>query len=382
MFNKIYADHISKLEESGLLRNKATKADNLRISFLDNNCLYLQNDAQIIAAANNYTSTLGTGSGGSRLVIDKTNGNAANLESMIAKTYNKDSSTIFSSGYQLNSSVIPALLNSKILKEKALVINDKLNHNSIYAGCMSSDAQMIRYKHLNMEHLDEQLTKYGGKYKYKLIISETLFSMDGDSPNIESMINIAKKHNAMIYLDDSHGIGVAGEGGLGLAHKYRDNIDIIMGSFGKALCSMGAYICCNNIINQYIVNTCGGLKYSTALPPAVIGANIATWQAVASSADKRQHIQNLSQYLKEQMHSRGYLNHSNSHIQPIIIGCPHKTMHITQKLHERGIAVAGIRPPSCNPGTSRLRLIINTNHTTDNINEFLSAFDEITNELQ
>ena len=209
----------------------------------------------------------------SRLVtgnIDET----MQIESKLSKNKNKEGSIILGSGFQCNSTLIPSLLNNTLGKRcKAVIFSDRLNHSSIYHGCYLSKQKVKRYNHLDFNHL-EYLLKKEKNINLKMIISETVFSMDGDIADIQVLRFLAKKYNCILYFDEAHAVGIFGPRGFGLTTDKKNSLEneVVVGTCSKAFGSYGSYISCSKEIKKKIINTCAGLIYSTAIPPGIIGS--------------------------------------------------------------------------------------------------------------
>jgi len=294
------------------------------------------------------------------------------LERNIAQLFNKEAALIFNTGYQCNLGVVSALI-----RQGDVVFCDKLNHASIIDGMRLSKGDFYRYKHLDYEHLEELLQKYRNKYKRAIIISESVFSMDGDTANIKSLIELKKKYNTLLMIDEAHAFCSIDDDCAGLGNS--PDIDIATVTFGKALSSFGAIAISNNIIINYLINKSRSFIYSTALPPV----NVAwTNWLLTEKRDLLQTQKNKLAQLVIKTHK--YLNEigidtvSETHIIPIVLKDPRKAEEIAQKLETKGFFVLPIRPPSVPIGTSRLRISLTANLS---MNDIKRLFDIIKNEI-
>ena len=230
------------------------------------------------------------GSGASRLVT----GNLdlfAGLEAKVATLKQKPAALIMASGFQANASILQALFDRSVLGAEPLVFSDRLNHASIHFGCAASGAREIRYRHGDAAHLAALLSQYQGDERPKFILTESVFSMDGNIAPLAEIGRLAREHDAMLIVDDAHATGILGEGGRGLSGEA----NIVIGTFSKALGGFGAYVACSDTLRDYLINRCSGLIYSTALPPPVLGAIDAALDLVPSLDAERAHVAKLAE---------------------------------------------------------------------------------------
>ncbi len=237
------------------------------VNLASNDYLALRFDETLIARAVEWARRFGTGSGASRLVT----GNLAlfaRIEQKVAGLKKKPAALLMASGFQANAGVLQALFDRRALGEEPLVFADRLNHASMHFGCRAAGVRQIRYRHLDAAHLGELLAQYERDDRPKFILTESVFSMDGDVAPVAEISSLARAHDAMLIVDDAHATGVLGAGGRGRS----DGADIVIGTFSKALGSFGAYVACSDTMRDYLVNRCSGFIYSTALPPQVLGS--------------------------------------------------------------------------------------------------------------
>lgn len=278
------------------------------------------------------------------------------LEENIAKRFKKEKALLFNTGYQCNLGVI-----SSLAKPDDIIFSDKLNHASIIDGIKLSNAAFYRYKHLDYEHLKSLLQKYRNKYKSAFIISESIYSMDGDIADINILIDLKKKYNCTLIVDEAHAFGVYGENLCGYFENNLDDIDIITATFGKALASQGAFAVGNKNIINFLTNKARSFIFSTAVPSASI-----MWiDWLLSEKFKTLKIQQqLLQLLIKKIEI--YINdikitNSKTQIIPIIIGNNENTINISKILFDNNILALPIRTPSVPPNTARLRISLNPN---------------------
>ena len=242
----------------------------------------------------------------------------AKLECLLAAMYRKDKALIFNSGYHANTGIMSALLS-----KKDVVFCDKLNHASILDGIKLSDAKMFRYKHLDYEHLEELLQKNRNDYDTAVIVTESLFSMDGDIADLNKLIELKRKYNAMLVVDEAHAFGVYGNKGLGFSEEQNciQDIDLIVGTFGKAIGSMGAFCTGNEILINYLINKCRPLIFSTAIPEINVAFSYyVITEVIPNLKQERKELIKTSDKLREKLVSVGLLTAGKSHIVPVILG--------------------------------------------------------------
>lgn len=295
------------------------------------------------------------------------------LEESLISAYNRENALVFNSGYHGNIGVIPALADHK----NDLILCDKLNHASIIDGCRLSPAKMIRYRHLDLDHLDQLLAKHAESAHRIFIITESVFSMDGDLADLPKLVELKKKYGAMLIVDEAHGTGVFGERGLGLCEATNtiEDIDLILGTFGKALASVGSYLICDQIIRDYLINRMRSLIFTTALPPVNLRWSHFAFEKMLTMKAERAHLLKMADRLRAALIEKGYETRGASQIVPIIIGSNEDTLNRAQILLDAGFIAYPIRPPTVPPGTSRLRLSLSAALTDAQLDELLAALE-------
>ena len=340
------------------------------ILLCSNNYLGLANHPSIKKAANKAIQEFGCGSGASRL-ISGTMKLHSELEKKIALFKNTNSALVFNSGYHANIGTLSALM-----KKRDIVFCDELNHASIIDGCRLSGAEIAIYPHKDMDALERHLKKSNG-YKKRLIITDGVFSMDGDIAPLPDIVFLAKKYSALTMVDDAHATGVFGKNGKGITEHFNlssNEVDIQMGTFGKALGSFGAYIAGNNELIDYLINRARSFIYTTALPPAVPAASLAAIEMIQSKPDLRKKLWKNVDYFKKGLKKRGFENiNSQSQIIPIIIGNSKKVVMASEYLFNKGVFVVGIRPPAVPRKKERLRITIMSSHTRKDLDSALNV---------
>ena len=338
------------------------------IDFSSNNYLGLRDDDRIKKKAIEAIEKYGVGSGGSRLVTG-TADVFRELEKKIAVFKKKEAAIIFNSGYDANLGVI-----STICGKKDVVFCDKLNHASIYDGIFLSGAKMVRYKHNDMLDLRKKVKKYRCFGKKGLLVTDTVFSMDGDRAKLNELVDLKKEFDLMFMIDEAHGGGVLGKNGAGLAEEegLLSEIDINMGTFGKAFGGQGAYVAASSEIVDYLINKTKSLIYTTALSPVLVSANLKALEIIKNSFEKREKLKELSTYLRAGLERIGLSTlGSTTNIVPIIIGDNNKVLELSEKLHDKGFVVPAIRAPTVNANSSRLRVSVSSEHSFEDVENFL-----------
>lgn len=292
------------------------------------------------------------------------------LENKLANIFQKDKCVIFNTGFQCNLGVISALA-----QKNTLILSDKLNHASIIAGMKLSGAQFFRYKHLDYENLEMLLKKHRSEYERTLIISESVFSMDGDIADIAKLIELKKKYNAMLMIDEAHAFGVFGENICGVCEEQGllKDADVITATFGKSLASVGAFCVANSTIIDYLINKSAPFIFSTALAPVnVMWTYFLLNEKFEVVKNQQKKLQNLITQVNLYMNTN-----QRTQIIPFIIGDNDKTKMEAQALQDMGFYVLPIRPPTVPPNTSRLRISLTADITFDELRPLLDKLKQV-----
>ncbi|MFZ7324282.1 8-amino-7-oxononanoate synthase [Avibacterium avium] len=297
------------------------------------------------------------------------------LESLMAQGFGREACLLFNSGYHANIGILPAVAN-----KKTLIVADKLVHASIIDGIRLSEADFVRYRHNDLNHLETLLSKHQNQYQRMIIVTESLFSMDGDVADLPQLVALKQRFgNVLLYVDEAHAIGAYGETGLGIAEQQGclQDIDFLVGTFGKALASMGAYVVCDQLIKDYLINKMRPLIFSTALPPLCVAWTAFLFEKLPHFAARRQHLHQLSEkvrcFFRENL-AQSIL--SESGIIPYIIGDNQKTVATALALQQQGYYCLPIRPPTVPKGTSRIRVSLTADMTEQEVDEFLILLQE------
>jgi 8-amino-7-oxononanoate synthase len=309
------------------------------------------------ARAAEWAERHGAGAPASRLITGTRDVTLA-VEEKLAAFKGCEAALLFSSGFQANATVIPAL--ARVGAGETAIFSDALNHASIVHGCRAARATTQVFRHNDLGHLDDLLNQHSGKPGRKLILTESVFSMDGDRADLPALAQLAERHGATLYVDDAHASGVLGPQGRGLAAEC-DRVDVVMGTLGKAFGAFGAYVAGSRTLIDWLVNSCPGFIYTTALPPAVLGAVDAALDLVPGMDAERARLAQNAQHLRDILKLRNYDTlGSMTQIVPAVIGSEEDALAAAQKLKEAGILAVAIRPPTVPEGTSRLRLTLSS----------------------
>ncbi len=323
-----------------------------------NDYLGLSQHPLVKARAAQWAERHGAGAPASRLVTGTRDITLA-VEEKLAAFKRCEAALLFPSGFQANATTIPALV--EVGAGETAIFSDELNHASIVHGCRVARSRTHIFRHNDLDHLDQLLGQHAGR---KLVITESVFSMDGDRADVKSLVLLAERHGAALYVDEAHASGVLGPQGRGLAaecHQSGGGVDIVMGTLGKAFGAFGAYIAGSRVLIDYLVNRCPGFIYTTALPPAVLGAVDAALDLVPGMDRDRARLVTNSQRLRDALALRGYGTlASSTQIIPAVIGTEEDALAAAQQLENAGILAVAIRPPTVAPGTSRLRLALSS----------------------
>jgi 8-amino-7-oxononanoate synthase len=349
------------------------KVDGRRVLLLcSNNYLGLANDSRLKRAAARAVEEWGCGSGGSR-AISGSLGPHRELEERLARFHGREAALLFNSGYSANLSIVPALMG-----EGDVVFSDELNHASIVDACRLSRATVQVYPHRDTERLDSLITETRGRRR--LIVTDGLFSMDGDLAPLADIVDLAKKHGCLVMVDDAHAIGVIGPNGLGSPDHFRlsEGIDIHVGTFGKAVGSFGAYVVGKRSLVEYLLNRGRVFLYTTALPPSVPASVIAAIDILEQEPERRRRLLENADYLRTELNGLGFdTMQSETHIIPLLTRGEEITMEMDKALLQEGVFVQGIRPPTVPRGMCRLRVTVMATHTREDLDFALDKFRKV-----
>jgi glycine C-acetyltransferase/8-amino-7-oxononanoate synthase len=329
-----------------------------------NNYLGLADHPRVREAAAEAAMRYGAGSGASRLI----SGNMTihrRLEKQLAEFKGSETCLLFGSGYLANAGVVSALA-----REGDVVFSDALNHASIIDGCRLSRAETFVYDHLDTDHLEWGLRQAEGRGA--LIVTDGVFSMDGDVAPLERIVELAQRYDARVMVDEAHGTGAIGPDGRGAVADagLEGEIDVIVGTLGKALGSYGAYVCCDEQMAKYLINTARTLIFSTALPPPAVAAAMAALALLREQPRRVEKLQRNAAVLRESLAAEGIpMPDDRTQILPVIVGDADEAIFASERALEKGIFAQAIRPPTVPDGSSRLRLTVMASHTRSELRE-------------
>ena len=343
------------------------------VNFSSNDYLGLSRHPEIIARVRDWASEYGVGAGASRLVSG-TFDLHERIEAKIARAKGTEAALLFASGYQANVSLPPALFDAKVLGAEALVFCDRLNHASLHDGCRAAGVRQIRYRHRDLAHLEDLLRRHADDARPRFIVSETVFSMDGDEADVAGLVALARRFGAFLYLDEAHATGVFGPDGFGHSAGFPGEVDVAMGTFGKALGGFGAYVACSREVREYLVNRCAGFVYSTALPPPALAAIDAALDLLPRLGAERRALLSNADAVRAAFRRAGLdCGGSTTQIVPVIVGEDAAALELASRLEEEGILAVAIRPPTVPEGTSRVRFSLSAAHRAEDIALLMGA---------
>lgn len=345
------------------------------LDFSSNDYLGLAQHPELAKRAADWAARYGTGARGSRLVTGSLDIHLA-VEHRVARFKQTESALLFATGWQANAALFPALLK---LEPQAAVFADWLVHASIHHGIAAGRTKHHGYRHNDLDHLEELLEQHGRDAPARIIVTESVFSMDGDRADLERLVSIARAHDALLVVDEAHATGVFGEGGAGLTSAMADKPDIVMGTFSKALGGFGAYVAADSEICDYLINASSGFIYTTAPPPPVLGAMDAALDLVPHMSAERDKLQSLGQQLRDGLKRLDLATGaSDTQIVPVTIGSEADTLALSTALEAAGILGVAIRPPTVPAGESRIRFSLSAAHDEAHIDRLLDVMKGLT----
>jgi len=378
---------LTSLQQEGLKRDlsqltstqgrKITIEGKEVLNFCSNNYLGLADDPRIKQAAINCIERDGFGSGASRLIC----GNMAahqQLEKCLAEFKKTENCLVFSTGYMANVGII-----SSMFGRDDIIFSDRLNHASIVDGVRLSQSKWKRYPHKDMNALEEML-KSSSRFNKRCIITDSVFSMDGDLAPLDKIVAIAKRYDCLVMIDEAHALGVMGENGKGLAEHFgvEKDIDIQMGTLSKAVGSFGAYCCGTNTLISFLINKARSFIYTTGMPPSVAAASLKAIEIIRDKPERRRQLWNNTQYMKNALKKCGFNTmDSQTPIIPLLVKDSNVAVRFSKRLFEQGIFVNAIRPPTVPRNRARLRLTVMATHTQQQLDFALEKFKKIGKEL-
>jgi 8-amino-7-oxononanoate synthase len=329
-----------------------------------NDYLGLANHPRVRAAAADAAMEWGVGAGASRLISGNMGPHRA-LEQRLAAFEGYETALLFGSGYLANTGTIAALAG-----RGEIIFSDELNHASIIDGCRLSRAETFVYRHGDLDHLAWGLREAGDRGA--LIVTDGVFSMDGDVAPLPELADLAKRHGCRLMVDEAHATGALGPGGRGsiAAAGLSGEVDVAMGTLGKALGSYGAYVCASRELSDYLVNTARSFVFSTAPPPPVVAASLAALELLEAEPERVEQLRSNATTLRSALAAEGLpAGGSESQIVPVAVGDPELTMRLCERALDHGVFAQGIRPPTVPEGTSRLRFTVMATHRSEDLRD-------------
>lgn len=373
---RIHANQLRRLRSVHPVKGVEIIADGRpMVNFCANDYLGLSFHPALMERSCDFVRQYGVGAGASRLI----SGNYdyySPVEAKLARLKKTEAALILSSGFQANISVIPALANPD-----SLILSDSLNHNSLIQGCRLSRAKILVYRHNDMNHLSALLKQHADKgYSGVFVVTESVFSMDGDRVDMGSLVALCRQFGAFLMVDEAHATGVLGLQGMGLA--CGQSVDLVIGTFGKACGSFGAYLACSVKIRDFMINCCSGLIYSTALPPAVLGAIDAALDMIPSMNKERASLHQKADLLRKSLKEMGWdTGCSSTQIIPVVVGEESLALSLMDWLGQKGILAVAVRPPTVPRNASRIRLSLSALHSSSHLERLMTAMGEFCNRL-
>ena len=356
--------------------------------FCSSNYLGLATNHKLIDVAINSFKKYGTGSGGSRL-LSGTYDVHIQLDKTVAKLKKSEDAMTFNSGFQTNFSVIQSIADpisfdimSTIFKPKTIIFSDELNHASIIDGCRHSRAKVIVYKHNDTDDLENKLRRH--KRARKMIITDGIFSMDGDIAKLDILVNLSKEYNALLYVDDAHATGVLGENGGGTAEHFhvQDKVDIQMGTFSKAVGTLGGYVAGSKRLIQYLRVASRSYVFSTAMPPAIAEIIRESLNIIHGNNSLRVNLFKNADYLRTGLRRIGYDTlTSETQIIPILIGNERKAIKCSEYLFKENILGPNVRWPAVAKNSSRVRFTVMSTHSKEQIDHLLNVCEKMKRDI-
>ena len=344
------------------------------LTFCSNDYLGLANHPKIVKAFQQAAEKYGVGSGAAHLI----NGHSIQhqkLEEELAEFTGRDRALLFSTGYMANMGTVSALLD-----RGDYLFADRLNHASLVDAGLLSKAKMKRYAHADTDALEKFYQKLGNPQVNSMILTDGVFSMDGDEAPLKDLSQIAERHKAWLMVDDAHGFGSLGQNGAGQLEQdglSQNEVPILMATLGKGVGTAGAFVAGSEDMIEYLIQSARTYVFTTAMPPSIAAATRTSLKLIQEESWRREKLRELIQFFKQGAQQLGLnLMPSNTAIQPILIGSSETAIQISQKLQDKGILVTAIRPPTVPKDSARLRITFSANHTQQHIEKLLQTLEE------
>ena len=348
------------------------------VNFSSNDYLGLSQHAAVTEGATRAIARAGASASSSRLICGNSDLHEE-LEAALADLKGKEAALTFASGFSANLGLL-----SSLVGPGDHIFSDALNHGSIVDGCRLSRAASVVFRHNDLDHLEELLKDCSGPGR-RLVVSDSVFSMEGDLADLPGLVSLCRRYDCRLMLDEAHATGVLGSRGGGLVEHFQDGgkarpeeIELLMGTLSKALGSFGGFVACSASMRDYLINRCRPFIFATALPPAVLGAALAGLELIRPPSKVRENLRSNMQRMRSRLARHGLgCSQGRTSIFPVLLGSEERALQVSQRLLDRGFLVAAIRPPSVPPGTSRLRITVTASHSEAQIDELVGSLTEI-----
>lgn len=378
-FDQQIGERLEQIRKQGLERKiiplqmlggaGVTDGEQEYLNLASNDYLGLATNHDLIATfydgltAENLLDRFGPGSTASRLMTGNHPVNME-LENRLSALYAPAQALIFNSGYHANVGLLPALAG-----KDDLILADKLCHASLIDGMRLSRAPVFRYPHLEYDRLEALLADKRKEYRQIFIVTESVFSMDGDMADLKQLARLKQQHQAVLYVDEAHAVGVRGRQGLGLAGEQQvlDQIDVLVGTFGKAYGCQGAFVICSQLLIDYLLNTARSFIFTTGLPPVSLAWLLFVLEKLPTMETERRHVQDLSDWLRQELSAQGLVTGGSTNIVPVMVGDARQALQVAERLRGDGFWINAVRPPTVPAGTARLRLSLTAAMSRDNL---------------
>ncbi len=357
------AGHRTLIPATPLAAGRLRRHGRVLVNFSGNDYLGLAREPALAQAAAEAARVWGTGSTASRLVC----GHLPlfeTLETRLAALKGTESALLWGGGFATNAGLLAALLDGRVLPTTPRVFADRLIHASLHQGLATAGVRPVRYRHNDLDHLETLLRREGRTDAPRFILTESVFSMDGDRADLAGLVFLRERYHAFLVVDEAHATGVLGPGGHGLAAAFPGRIDAVVGTCGKALGGYGAFVATSALVRDYLINRAASFIYATALPPPVLGALGAALDRLPALAPARERLQTRAGHLRRRLRAAGLdTGPSTTQIVPVILGAETRALAAQRRLEDHGLLAVAIRPPTVPPGTARLRLALSAGHT-------------------
>ncbi len=348
------------------------------VNFSSNDYLGLSQHPAVREGSTRAIARAGASASSSRLICGNSDLHEK-LEVALAELKGKAAALTFASGFSANLGLLSSLVGAG-----DHIFSDALNHGSIVDGCRLSSASTVVFRHNDMGHLEELLKDCSGAGR-RLVVSDSVFSMEGDLADLPGLISLCRRYDCRLMLDEAHATGVLGSRGGGLVEHFQERgaarpeeIELLMGTLSKALGSFGGFVACSTSMRDYLINKCRPFIFATALPPAVLGAALAGLELIRPPSEVRERLRSNMRLMRSRLAQHGLGGgQGQTSIFPVLLGSEERALEVSRQLLDRGFLAAAIRPPSVPPETSRLRITVTASHSATQIDELVGCLTEI-----